>query len=177
MRNADFRTALAQSGALQSLKAFDPHVVGTLPLDIAVDGSDIDIACHALDPVAFTVAVWTAFASFERFKIHQWVGSERPVVASMSVLGWDIEIFGSRLPVRQQTAWRHFDIERRLLNWGGPQLRRAVMRLRLSGLKTEPAFAAVLELTGDPYDALLSMQELPDDQLGAFMDDRRFGSL
>jgi hypothetical protein len=71
MHDASYRTALAQSGTLPVLAAFDPHVARTLPLDIAVDGSDIDIVCHASDPIAFTAAVWTAFASFERLSIHQ----------------------------------------------------------------------------------------------------------
>lgn len=177
MRDASYWAALAQSGALQVLAAFDPHVVGTLPLDIAVDGSDIDIACHAPDPLAFTSAVWTAFASFERFSIHQWVGGGRPVVASFRILGWDMEIFGSCMPVAEQPAWRHFDVEKRLLSLGGQRLRDAVMRFRAAGMKTEPAFAAALGLAGNPYDALLSLQMLGDDRLRSIIDDLSFGSL
>lgn len=169
MQDASYQTALARSGALKSLAAFDPHIVGTLPLDIAVPGSDIDIACHAPDPRGFASAVWTAFASCEQFSIHQWVGGGRPVVASFRILDWDIEIFGARLPVREQPAWRHFDIERRLLELVGPSLRSAVMRLRLAGLKTEPAFAAAIGLKGDAYSTLLDLQALSDQELASMV--------
>lgn len=167
MQDVTYETALARSGALEVLAAYDPHIVGTLPLDIAIPGSDIDIACHAPDPLAFASAVWTAFASCERFSIHQWVGGGRPVVASFRILDWDIEIFGAHVPVREQPAWRHFDIERRLLDLVGPGLRSDVMQLRLAGLKTEPAFAAAIGLKGDAYVKLLELQTLSDHELAS----------
>ena len=165
MQDVSYQTALARSDALEILAAYDPHIVGTLPLEIAIPGSDIDIACHAPDPLAFASAVWTAFASCERFSIHQWVGGGRPVVASFRILDWDIEIFGAHLPVREQPAWRHFDIERRLLDLIGPSLQSAVIRLRMAGLKTEPAFAAAMGLKGDAYVKLLELETLSDHEL------------
>lgn len=98
-------------------------------------------------------------------------------VASFRVLGWDMEIFGSRIPVAEQPAWRHFDVEKRLLSLGGQRLRDVVMRFRAAGMKTEPAFATALGLAGNPYDALLSLQMLGDDQLRSIIDDLSFGSL
>jgi len=45
MRNAGFRTALAQSGVLQFLKTFDPHVVGMLPGELA----NLTLSTHAVE--------------------------------------------------------------------------------------------------------------------------------
>ena len=45
-------------------------------------------------------------------------------------------------------------IEGRLLDLAGESFRHNVIELEQSGLKTEPAFARLLGLNGDPYEAL-----------------------
>jgi hypothetical protein len=67
--------------------------------------------------------------------------------------------------VSEQNGWRHFLAERRLLKLGGATLRAAVMNERARGAKTEPAFAAVLKLTGDPYLAVLDLEPCDDTYL------------
>lgn len=140
---------------LPLLAAFDPHVAGTFPLGIAVAGSDIDVLCHAPDPGAFAAVVWREFAACPGFSMHQWVAGGRAVVACFEWGDVPFELFGSALPVRDQVGWRHFAIERDLLTARGPDFRAAIMAARRAGLKTEPAFARVLGLSGDPYAALL----------------------
>ncbi|WP_456866522.1 DUF4269 domain-containing protein [Bradyrhizobium sp. USDA 4503] len=44
-------------------------------------------------------------------------------------------------------------------------LRRAVRELRAGGLKTEPAFATVLGISGDPYRGLLELAAETDAEL------------
>ncbi len=61
--------------------------------------------------------------------------------------GWPFELFGDQRPVDRQPGWIHFDVERRLLALDDGRLRQAVGRLRAGGLKTEPAFAAVLGIS------------------------------
>ncbi|MBL1705198.1 DUF4269 domain-containing protein [Klebsiella pneumoniae] len=36
-----------------------------------------------------------------------------------------------------------------------PHIREEILRLKENGLKTEPAFAQVLNINGDPYEALI----------------------
>ena len=55
--------------------------------------------------------------------------------------------------------------ERRLLDLGGPYFREAILTLRNRGMKTEPAFASVLGLAGDPYVAMRALFAASDDQL------------
>lgn len=149
----------------KKLEEFDPCVVGTLPLGIALPGSDIDIVCHSPDPDAFTRKVWSEFGAFEAFEIFQWTSKRRPIVARFIWGGWPFELFGASLPAREQHAFLHFEIERRLLALDNGQFRSRIMQERLRGLKTEPAFATTLGIDGDPYDGLLALASETDDQL------------
>ncbi len=165
MTRPGYSDALADSGVLTALAAFDPHVAGTPPLGIDLPDSDIDILCHAPDAEAFCRYVWSAFADCKGFAMHQWRSGGRPVVARFHDRGWDFELFASPEPVVAQPGWRHFLVERRLLALGGDRFRAAVMAARRGGLKTEPAFAAVLGLSGDPYAAMLAIEAQSDTAL------------
>jgi hypothetical protein len=64
---------------------------------------------------------------------------------------------------------RHMIVEERLLRLGGPEVREQIRSLKAQGLKTEPAFAVVFQLPGDPYKTLLQLAELAEEKL-AFLD-------
>jgi hypothetical protein len=169
MTKPSYVEALERVGILSALARFDPRVAGTVPLGLDLPMSDVDVLCYAPDPRAFTSAVWAAFSQHEGFRIWQWTGVERPVVASFAAEGWVFEVFGPARPVSEQWGWRHFLVERRLLELGGARFRAAVMDGRRSGMKTEPAFAAALNLSGDPYQALLDMERWSDDALASLL--------
>ncbi len=137
-------------------------------------GSDIDVLCHAPDAEVFAEALWETCRDFEHFAMWQWQKADRPVVAAFSVAGVPFEVFGQALPVEEQCGWRHFAVEARLLRLGGEGLREAVMTARRAGAKTEPAFAEVLGLEGDPYQAMLALAGKEDAQLGEIL--KRRGS-
>jgi hypothetical protein len=161
----DYRDALAACDLLAALRDFDPHVVGTPPLGLDVPGSDVDVLCHAPRPERLAALLWRRYGQAPGFRMWQWAGPPRPLVASFYVVGWVVEIFGDARPVREQAGYRHFDVERRLLGLGGPPLRAAVLRSRRAGAKTEPAFAAALGLPGDPHAALFALADASDDGL------------
>jgi len=160
-----YQDALQASRILELLEKFDPTVVGTLPLGLAVASSDIDIVCAARDPDAFADVVWDTLRHVRGFRLYRWRDDGRPAVARFEFGGWPFELFADRRPVCEQRAWRHFDVERRLLALDSGWLRQSVLRLRGDGLKTEPAFAAALKLDGDPYLAMLALFPERDAQL------------
>jgi hypothetical protein len=147
------------------LAPFDPRVAGTPPLGLDLPSSDIDVLCFAPDARTFIDIVWHAFSDASAFIAKQWVDPPRPVVVSFEAAGWQIQLYGEATPVERQRGWRHFTIERRLLAFGGHDFRAAVFAVRQRGMKTEPAFAAVLGLRGDPYVALLDLGEQGDQTL------------
>ncbi len=169
MARPSYIDALDRSGLLEALARFDPHVAGTPPLGLDLPGSDIDVICHAAHAHAFARAVWDFACGFDGFAMHQWTGNGRPIVTSFRAEGWQMEVFGDPRPVAQQPGWRHFEIERRLLTLGGDALRAAVMTRRRAGQKTEPAFADVLRLAGDPYLALLGLEAMSDAELAQML--------
>ena len=59
----------------------------------------------------------------------------------------------------------HWLAEDRLLSLAGSQLREDVRAKKAGGLKTEPAFAACLDLGGDPYIELLKLASAGDGAL------------
>lgn len=147
------------------LAEFTPMAIGTPPLGLATKDSDIDIACTSPDFERFFAVVRPAFGRMEAFSIRQVDHLAAPAaVASFNAMGWEIELFCQKLAIDCQRGVRHFRVEARLLALA-PDLKDAVMRLKLDGLKTEPAFAKVLSLPGDPYVAMLELEHMDDAQL------------
>lgn len=167
MKAGHYASAVTSSAVMELLRPFDPHIVGTLPLGLAVPSSDIDIVCHALNPNAFADIVWSRYRSADAFVLYRWSAGTRPAIARFVWDGWPFELFGDQRPVHQQRGWIHFEVERRLLALDDGRLRRAVGKLRADGHKTEPAFAAVLGISGDPYRGLLELATETDNALRA----------
>ena len=160
-----YREAIRRSGVLEALRDFDPHIAGTPPLGLDLPTSDIDILCHATDPDALLTSLWRAFSHRPEFRVWQWRSAGRPIIASFNAEGWSFEVFGSAVPVEQQLGWRHYQIERRLLELGGRPFREAIMARRRLGAKTEPAFWDVLGGLGDPYAGMARLADLDDADL------------
>lgn len=173
MPRVHYLAAVKESGVLETLAAFHPHIAGTPPLAIDVEGSDIDVLCDYADACVFTRVVVDAYATAEDFHMSQWRSGSQAIVARFHAADWPFEIFAQTTPVQRQTGWRHFLVEKRLLDLGVPELRTAVVAAKRSGRKTEPAFADLLKLAGNPYEALLALEQLDDDALHALL--RRAG--
>ena len=58
----NYQQVIDQLGLISALVDFDPIVIGTPPLGIAVEGSDIDIACSAPDLSVFAEIIHAKFS-------------------------------------------------------------------------------------------------------------------
>jgi len=160
-----FDHVIDQLNLLGCLTKFNPIVIGTPPLGIALESSDIDIACSASDLEEFCDVARKEFGHLGRFSLdHVEHLREHAMLASFVSTGWEIELFCQRLRTEEQWGVRHFLIEKRLLELE-PKLRSEVLRLKRLGFKTEPAFAKLLHLPGDPYEALLKLESKTDNEL------------
>lgn len=144
----------------EKLAAFDPLLTGTIPIRIDIASSDLDIVCYWTNKAEFRSAVELAFANTNGFQLQEvFMNGQETILANFIIDGFEIEIFGQNIPSRQQNAFRHLLIEHQLLTEKGEVFRQEVIKLKLQGYKTEPAFAQLLKLEGDPYEALLNLTE------------------
>lgn len=148
---------LTENNILDVLKAYDPILAGTIPININIESSDLDIVCYAKDLKVFSDFIIDQFGENEEFTIwERGEGELKAAVASFIIEGFDVEIFGQNVPSKEQQAYRHMVIEYQFLEKYGEAFRGKVIALKQMGYKTEPAFAKLLGLEGDPYLALLN---------------------
>lgn len=146
-----------------ALLDFDPVLAGTIPLDIDVPGSDLDIICEVSAEATphFRQLLQYHFCNLPGFSLKESVANGLASIAcNFRHPDFELEIFGQARPVRQQNAYRHMVVEARVLAAGGAAWQQAVRQLKARGIKTEPAFAQLLGLVGDPYAALLTLKQL-----------------
>ncbi len=159
--------ALTESGILAILRDFDPIVVGTIPINIDIPGSDIDIVCNVLDINAFQTLVRSSFSKYNSFTDRIKEDGE-VFVASFKFNNLEIEIYASDKLSTLQNGYRHMLIEERILSIAGEDFRNKIISLKKNGYKTEPAFGILLKLES-PYQDLLQLYNLSDAELIAFI--------
>jgi len=154
----------------RDLEPFQPTLVGTYPLGLHVEGSDLDIVCGCEDLDAFERALRTTLSSLGITDARIDRLAVPAVVAAFEIGDVAIEIFGQTVPVCAQRGFQHMVIEGQLLVLGGAGLHSRVRELKRGGMKTEPAFANVLGLAGDPYAALLELEAWSPGRLRTLVD-------
>lgn len=150
---------LTSLNLFSELKSYNPILTGTIPLGIDLPESDLDIACFVKDFDAFQTLLTKLYGKEQGFKIYSAVSRGMDVtVCTFFKNEFQIEIFGQNLPSNQQMSYRHMLIEFEILNEKGEEFKQEVIKFKKAGLKTEPAFAKLLDLKGDPYEALLNLE-------------------
>lgn len=152
---------LTQYHIMQSLEEFDPVLVGTFPIDIAIESSDLDIACCYSNQEDFIHVVTEAFGPLNDLVITKIDIANHPtVVVNFTVEEFPVELFGQSIAVNYQNGYQHMLIEYNILKAKGEEFKQEVIKLKKTGIKTEPAFAQLLGLNGNPYDSLLQYKDV-----------------
>lgn len=158
-------SVLADNEVFEKLSGYDPVLAGTIPIGIDIDSSDLDIVCRSPDPQAFSADMERLFGREEEFRT--WYNeAKNAMICQFRLGGTLIELYGGKGDPCESSAFRHMIVEERLLRLGGGKFRAAIVGLKESGVKTEPAFAMLLGLPGDPYEAMLELADMTDDELG-----------
>jgi len=151
---------------MDRLQKYNPILVGTIPIEIDIESSDIDILCEVYELGKFSDYLQREFGKYPRFFVWEKERDARKyVVAKFYYDGFDFEIYGQDIPTIQQYGYRHMVIEDRILKRMDSAFRNNVIQFKKQGLKTEHAFAKLLDLRGDAYQALLELELLSDEKL------------
>lgn len=154
---------LIDTRILYILDYYNPVVVGTIPIGIDIENSDLDIVCKVDNFDVFKNVLENNFKKYKGFKV---IYKEKSVlVCNFIVNDIEIEIYGSSVDVDKSHGYMHMIIEDRLLNLYGQDFKKEIISLKKKGVKTEPAFAKVLNLEGNPYEELLKLEMYSDEEL------------
>ncbi|QSW90407.1 DUF4269 domain-containing protein [Flavobacterium endoglycinae] len=148
---------LTQNKVLENLSEFDPILAGTIPINIDIENSDLDIICYWQNKTHYIEIITTLFQSKTDFKISEVIVNEQlSIIASFKLEDFEIEIFGQDIPTKNQNGYRHMIIEHEILQSRDENFRLEIIKLKQNGYKTEPAFGKLLGLKNDPYAELLT---------------------
>ena len=147
---------LTSNRILEKMANFQPILVGTIPIEIDIETSDLDIICYVQNTEDFKTILINHFQYEQEFLISE-VKNLCALKAKFVIGGFEIEIFGQNIPVEKQDAYRHMLTEYKILIDKGEDFRQKIIGLKNQGFKTEPAFAELLALKGDAYKAMLEL--------------------
>lgn len=149
---------LSNYAVFETLVTFNPILAGTIPIEIDIETSDLDIICEWTEKQHFIDFLTTHFSHFTGFKYwSREIHGQDSVIASFRIEDFEVEIFGQNIPTKEQFAYKHLIIEHQILQKHGEKFKEKVIALKKEGIKTEPAFAQLLGLKGDPYLELLKV--------------------
>lgn len=151
--------AIQDSKVLTLFKEKNALIAGSFPLDIATTISDVDVLIKESDLPKLRTFLEYQFSTQADFKIIEEDVDDLPsLICQFQFQGIPFEIFAQNRETVKQLAYVHFQVEERLLKYGGDALRSRVRGERSVGIKTEHAFANLLSLPGDPYVTLAGLK-------------------
>jgi len=155
---------LSGTGLFGMLEIYEPVLAGTIPIGIDVEGSDLDIVCRYTRKENFVHDMESRFASEKGFSLNERIGTDI-ILCRFDKGGFPVEIYASLMNPSMSNAFRHMISEYRILRLAPPQFRKDIIDLKNEGVKTEPAFAKLLRLDGNPYEAMTLLEYWTDHKI------------
>ena len=156
VRQKEAYKVLLELNLFELLKNCNPILVGTIPINIDVDSSDLDIICQSDNHEELVKVVSESYGEFSRFEVKTIPSYKnlKTTIITLEYKTFPIEIFVQNKLPEEQDSYLHMLIEYQVLLKEGKEFRSKIIALKQQGFKTEPAFAKLLNLKGNPYEAL-----------------------
>jgi hypothetical protein len=111
---------LQETQAMRILDYFCPVLVGTIPIEVDIASSDLDILCEVKDRSFFRELMIKEFGYYSCF---QYVEKTNYSISWFTYDRIPFEIFGQNVPTKNQNGYRHMIVEHQLLQLFDPLLR------------------------------------------------------
>jgi len=139
----------------EKLSNYSPILAGTIPIDIDVEESDLDVICEIKNEAEFLKVLNQILPQNIDFTIEtNIINNENYIILNSILEEFPIEIFGQNKPTTKQNAYRHMIAEHKILQEKGEDFKQKIIELKKKGIKTEPAFGLLMNLE-NPYEDLL----------------------
>ena len=145
---------LTKYEVFEKLSSYSPILAGTIPIEIDVEGSDLDIICEVNDKIKFKEFLNQNFSEFNLKTELISINNQEYFICNFDLEEFPIEVFAQNKPTTQQNAYLHMIAEYRILQEKGDEFKQRIIDLKKQGIKTEPAFGQLLNLE-NPYEDLL----------------------
>lgn len=149
---------LSKYKIFEKLKYYSPILAGTIPIEIDIEESDLDIIFEVDLRFKENFLDDLMFARFIPYDIEEVrypvINGEKCIVLNFILEGFPIEIFGQNRLTTQQNAYLHMIAEYKILQQKGEGFKQKIIDLKKQGIKTEAAFGMLLGLE-NPYEDLL----------------------
>lgn len=143
----------------EKLKDYSPILAGTVPIEIDINGSDLDIILDVdlrFEEDFLDDLMLSRFIPYDVEVEYPIINGEKCITLNFILEEFPIEIFGQNKPTTQQNAYLHMIAEHKILQEKGEEFKQKIIELKKQGIKTEPAFGILLELE-NPYEDLLKI--------------------
>src|SRR5438105_3907106 len=99
---------LSRLGIFARLAEFGPVLAGTVPIDVDIESSDLDIICSAVDLESFAGLVRSFYGAEPGFALeHKLIRSRPTVIARFRTAQFPVEIFAQNAAVLTQSSVLH----------------------------------------------------------------------
>lgn len=141
---------------LEILKEYNPIIVGTIPINIHTNQSDIDIILQTNNFEKLKDFLHQKFSSFQNFQIE--FLEDNILMCNFNLENVPFELYAKNQKTEMQNGYLHMVKEYEILQSKDNDFAEEIRNLKKKGIKTEPAFCQLLRIKGDPYIELLKYE-------------------
>lgn len=153
------------------LDGFNPALVGSYPVGLALEGSDLDYVCDAYDLEAFATTAIEAFGDLDNFtcEMKNMRGGASCVVTFESPNGYPVEIVAQPRPTGQNYGYLRMLVTARLVAFVGKSGQENLLKLKKGGASTDVALMTLFGIDEDISTLYAHMATLDDTALKAYI--------
>jgi len=135
------------------LSNYNPILVGTIPINIDIDDSDADIILQAKNLKELNQLLQDSFSQYPQFQSSPYRNGK--LSCGFIIEDTQIELYATDMDTERQNGYLHMVKEYEILQSKSDDFRIQIIEFKRQGIKTEPAFCKLLNISGDPYSELL----------------------